>query len=88
MSDMAYECGPSAKLDKAEIEAILASRTLCASPSVHRLMSYIGERYLAGHAESLKEYNIAIDVLGRPLDFDTKRDSIVRVPKRRPAVPP
>ena len=68
-----------AEQERREIEAILRSRTFQGSPSVLRLATYIGEQYLAGEAESLKEYNIAIDVLGKPRDFDTKRDSIVRV---------
>ena len=38
---------------------------------------------MKGAAEQIKEYNIAVEALGRPADFDQKRDSIVRVEAHR-----
>jgi hypothetical protein len=39
--------------------------------------------HFAGRSGEVKEYNIAVDALGRPLGFDPKRDSIVRVEAHR-----
>jgi hypothetical protein len=43
----------------------------------------VGSKCLAGQANHIKEYNIAVEALGRPADFDQKRDSIVRVEAHR-----
>ncbi len=40
---------------------------------------YVTEQYFKGCGEQIKEFNIAVEALGRPLTFDPKRDSIVRV---------
>ncbi|HWC96608.1 MAG TPA: malectin domain-containing carbohydrate-binding protein [Candidatus Sulfopaludibacter sp.] len=40
-------------------------------------------RYFEGAGEQIKEYNIAVEALGRPAEFDQKRDSIVRVEAHR-----
>ncbi len=69
--------------EREEFEAILRSKTLSSAPSVLRLAGYIGEKYFKGEADQLKEYNIAVDVLGKPPDFDSKLDSIVRVEAHR-----
>jgi len=49
------------------------------SPKLAELLSYLVEQTLAGRAELLKGYSIAIDVFGRNASFDPARDSIVRV---------
>jgi hypothetical protein len=46
-------------------------------------LSYVCARYFEGAADQIKEYNIAVEALGRPADFDQKRDSIVRVEAHR-----
>jgi hypothetical protein len=38
---------------------------------------------MSGRTEAIKEYNIAVEGLGRGADFDQKRDSIVRVEAHR-----
>jgi hypothetical protein len=47
------------------------------------LLQYLCDRALRDEAESLKEYNIAIDVFGRGADFDQTSDAIVRVEVHR-----
>src|SRR5947207_527946 len=42
-------------------------------------LRYITEEALAGRAEQLKEYTIAIEVFGRPTSYDPQVDSLVRV---------
>ena len=41
------------------------------------------DKTLAGDGGSIKAYSIAVDVLGRPPDFDPQNDPIVRVQARR-----
>lgn len=53
------------------------------SPQLARFLSYIVERQLAGEGQSIKAYSIAVDVFGRPTDFDPQADPIVRVQARR-----
>ncbi|UYO01066.1 MAG: hypothetical protein KIT02_07650 [Devosia sp.] len=53
------------------------------SPQLARFLDYIVERKLNGDAQAIKAYSIAVDVLGRPLDFDPQTDPIVRVQARR-----
>ena len=69
--------------ERDELQVVLASKTLTRSPSVLRLAEYISRKYLAGEADTIKEYTIAVEALGKPADFDPKRDSIVRVEAHR-----
>ncbi len=64
---------------KSELEAILASAAFRKCPNLARLLEYIGKRYLEGRAQDLKEYNIGVEALGRPVEFDPTTNSIVRV---------
>jgi hypothetical protein len=69
--------------ERAEFDSVLRSTLLRRSPSLLRIAEYIAQTYLDGAAEDIKEYNIAVDALGKPVDFDPKRDSIVRVEVHR-----
>jgi hypothetical protein len=73
----------TSEAERAELEAVLRSRVLQRSPGVLRIAEYISKKYLEGEAEEIKEYNIAVDGLGKPNDFDPRRDSIVRVEAHR-----
>ena len=53
------------------------------SPQLARFIDYIVRRKLDGDEQSIKAYSIAVDVLGRPPDFDPQSDPIVRVQARR-----
>ena len=44
-----------------------------------QLLKYVCAKYFEGDANSIKEYSIAVDVLGRSSDFDPKKDSVIRV---------
>jgi hypothetical protein len=65
--------------EREELERLTRSETLKNSPSVQRLMQYIGQSCLEGRIDELKEHTIAVELLGKPLDFDPEQDSIVRV---------
>src|SRR6266568_6508655 len=69
--------------EKHELDAILASGILNRAPNLEHLLTYVCAKYFEGTAEQIKEYNIAVEALGRSPEFDQKRDSIVRVEAHR-----
>lgn len=70
-----------------EVEAALARATqwpgLARSPQLVKFLNYIVEARLSGNEGAIKAYSIAVDVFGRPHDFDPQNDPIVRVQARR-----
>jgi hypothetical protein len=42
-------------------------------------LDYVCTKYFAGRTDQIKEYNVAVEALGRPASFDPRKDSIVRV---------
>jgi hypothetical protein len=69
--------------EKHELDAVLASGIFNRAPNLANVLTYVCEKYFEGSAEQIKEYNIAVEALGRPAEFDQKRDSIVRVEAHR-----
>src|ERR1700727_104059 len=69
--------------EKNELQSVLDSGIFNRAPNLAHVLTYVCEKYFEGAAEQIKEYNIAIEALGRPPDFDQKRDSIVRVEAHR-----
>ena len=65
--------------ERAELDRVLASGIFERSPGLAQLLTYVCGKYFQGTAAEIKEYNIAVEALGRPAGFDQKRDSIVRV---------
>lgn len=63
----------------AELNAVLASVSFARSPRLARLLEYLCTKYLSGEADQIKEYNIGIEVLGRPGSFDPTSDAGARV---------
>ncbi len=74
-------------IDRQEVLAALdrlsAWPEMARSPQLTRFLDYIVRRQLDGDAQSIKAYSIAVDVFGRPADFDPQSDPIVRVQARR-----
>ena len=62
-----------------QIEKLVASPVLHGSESLCKLLRYLAEHALDHPGSSLKEYQIATEVFGRPLDFDPQHDSTIRV---------
>lgn len=62
-----------------QIEKLVHSHTLRKAESLCRLLRYLAEHELSQPGSSLKEYQIATEVFGRPEDFDPQADSAVRV---------
>jgi hypothetical protein len=69
--------------EKNEVDAILGSGIFSRAPNLAHLLQYVCAKYFEGAAAEIKEYNIAVEALGRPAEFDQKRDSIVRVEAHR-----
>jgi Tol biopolymer transport system component len=66
-----------------ELEKILASQTFAKSRRLQDLLRYTVERIKTGHADSIKEYLLAVEVFNRKTSFDPRFDSIVRVQASR-----
>ena len=70
---------PSAEEVKAELAAILASPLFAQAGRSRELLGFVVEETLAGRGDRLKGYTIAVEVFGRPQDFDAQADPLVRV---------
>lgn len=66
-----------------EVATLLSSGAFSRAPSLASLLTYVCEKYFEGEADQLKEYNLAVEALGRSPDFDNKKDSVVRVEAHR-----
>ena len=70
---------PSAVEVRAALERILASRCFEQATRSSKFLRFVVEQTLAGQRDRLKGYTIAIEVFGRPPDFDAQSDPLVRV---------
>src|SRR5215469_17215068 len=80
---MRYKQTMDAERVRAQVERILASAAFAGAERASGFLRYIVERKLEGHVGDIKEYVIAVEVLGRPPSFDSKADPIVRVEAAR-----
>ncbi len=62
-----------------QIDKLVSSQVLHGSESLCKLLRYLAEHSLDHPGSSLKEYQIATEVFGRPHDFDPQHDSTIRV---------
>ncbi|PZR00960.1 MAG: hypothetical protein DI533_03345 [Cereibacter sphaeroides] len=62
-----------------QIAKILASQEFDATDRERRFLSYVVEESLAGRADRIKAYSIAMAAFGRDASFDPQTDPIVRV---------
>lgn len=70
---------PAAPAVLETLERLLASETFGRSERARKLLRYLVEQQMAGHADRLKGFTIAVDVFGRDADFDSSADAVVRV---------
>ena len=68
---------------RVSLENMLASPLFAGSPRQQRFLDYLVTNTLAGNAERLKGYTIAVEVFDRKDDFDPSLDAIVRVEATR-----
>jgi hypothetical protein len=62
----------------AELERVLSSPLFRASRRCQSLLRRVVELTLAGEIDSLKERALGVEVFGRPADYDTSQDPVVR----------
>ncbi|HVY65117.1 MAG TPA: hypothetical protein VHH11_09880 [Gammaproteobacteria bacterium] len=70
---------PTADEIRAQLERILGSRCFQQAGRSSKFLRFVAEHGLAGQGERLKGYTIAVEVFGRPADFDAQNDPLVRV---------
>jgi hypothetical protein len=80
---MAVRVPPDTSQVRAELDRILASEIFARSDRLSAYLRFIVERTLAGDGDTLKEHVIAIELYGKPADFNPAADPIVRVDARR-----
>jgi hypothetical protein len=74
-----HALGDDVELERAELDWLLTSGVLGRSANVARVLKYVCEERFAGRAKQIKEYNIAVEALGRRPSFNPQTDTIVRV---------
>lgn len=74
---------PPSSRERSAVDGVLQSGIFDKAPRLGNFFRYICERHLEGDGDLIKEYSIALEALGRPADFDPKKDSIVRVEAHR-----
>jgi Tol biopolymer transport system component len=65
------------------LERVLASNVFRTAGRSQRLLRFLVEQTVDGHAERLKDYTLGSEVLGRGESFDPRIDSIARVEASR-----
>ena len=74
-----FEPGLSAGEVAQHLQDVLDSPMFHTSQRSCQFLRYVVDAIMAGHVDLLKERTVGEKVFGRPLDYDTGQDSIVRV---------
>lgn len=69
--------------EMAEVASVLSSRMFLRAYNSAALLNYVCQEHAQGRSAGIKEYNIAVDALGRKTNFDPASDSLVRVEATR-----
>jgi hypothetical protein len=75
--------GVSVETILAELARMSVAQPFRRSPRLAKFLSYAVQATIDGKADTLKEYSIGVQVFSKPIDFDPRMDSIVRVEARR-----
>ena len=70
---------PSAAQIEAELARVLGSAVFAQAGRATEFLRFVVEETLAGRADRLKGYTVAVKVFGRPPEFDAQSDPLVRV---------
>ena len=68
-----------ADLVEHQLARILASPHFKSAKQMKNFLQYIVRKTLAGKGETLKQYTIAVEALGYPVDFDSDINPVVRI---------
>jgi serine/threonine-protein kinase len=66
-----------------ELKRLLESAIFTRNERLSRFLQFVVEQHLAGRGHELKESVIGAEIFGRKLDYDPKKDAIVRTEARR-----
>lgn len=69
--------------ERLELDRLLRSGIFNRAPNLSLVLNYVCSSYFQHRADQIKEYNIAVDALDRPAEFDPRTDAIVRVEAHR-----
>jgi hypothetical protein len=64
---------------QAQLDRVLSSKAFRTSSRSQEFLRFVVGRVLEGNEQSIKERNIAVEVFGRDIDYNTSEDSFVRV---------
>lgn len=88
-SSMTQSSDPPAEMDqltperieqvREHVKAVLSSHAFEGSKRAGSFLQLVVERALAGRYEELRERVIGAEMFGRPIDYDTANDAVVRV---------
>ena len=70
---------PPAEQVRDALDRVLSSETFARSERARALLTYVVDQDLAGNADRLKGFSIAVDVFGKAETFDPATDTVVRV---------
>jgi adenylate cyclase len=70
---------PSPEEVRTQLPRIIASPEFVAPERARSFLRYVVEETLAGHADRLKGYSIAVAVFERDESFDSQADPVVRI---------
>lgn len=73
------ERSPDADEVRAELARVLASSVFEPASRATDFLRFVVEETLSGRGPRLKGYTVAVEVFGRPADFDSQTDPLVRV---------
>jgi Tol biopolymer transport system component len=68
-----------ANLVRCALESVVSSDAFTGSKRCQDFLRLIVERALAGDLDALRERMIGVEMFGRPVDYDTSNDAVVRV---------
>lgn len=74
---------PEVDAVRRQLERVLGSAGFSRNERLGRFLRFIVERHLEGRDAEIKESVIAVEVFGRPADYDSKQSSIVRTEAAR-----
>ncbi len=75
----AFDLDAEANLVERQLAHILASPYFKSAKQMQNFLQYIVRKTLAGKGEMLKQYTIAVEALGFPVDFDSDTNPVVRI---------
>src|SRR5580704_5067064 len=80
MAEMVVEDkSTAAEAIQQQVERIVHSEQFRSSEVLRRLLTFLSEKAIAGEADNLKEYVVAIDGLGKSSTYDPQHNSAVRI---------